>query len=92
MRGQEDHLEIRRACDPALRARAGGGLRLRPAWVVRAAVGQVGRGWLTLGIVRLHYNCRSRRAEPIPGSNAPASATAAYCWKQTNLLREEQSA
>ncbi len=33
---------VRRMCDPALRARAGGGFR--PVWVVRAAVGQVGSG------------------------------------------------
>jgi hypothetical protein len=37
------------------------------------------------GNIRLHYNCRSQRAEPIPGANAPASETAAYCWKQTSL-------
>jgi hypothetical protein len=43
------------------------------------------------GNIRVHYYCRSRRAEPLSGSNAPASATAAYCWKQTNLLRELQA-
>ncbi len=91
MRGQEDRLELRRPCDPALRARAGGGFSLRPAWGVRATMGQVGRGWLTLGIVRLHYNCRSRRAEPILCANAPASATAAYCWKQANLAGQPHS-
>ena len=32
---------VRRPCDPALRAGAGGGLRLLPVWIVRAAVGQV---------------------------------------------------
>ena len=52
-----------------------------------ATVGQVGRGWLAPCNIRVHYNCRSRRAEPILGANAPASATAPYCWKHSN--REE---
>ena len=38
---------VRRPCDPDLRARAGGGLHLRPAWVVRATVGQVGKRGFT---------------------------------------------
>ena len=42
IRGQEDRREFRRPCDPALRARAGGGFRLRSARVVRATVGRVG--------------------------------------------------
>ncbi len=44
IRGQEYRLEFHRACDPALRARAGGGFRLLPVWVERATVGQVGKG------------------------------------------------
>ncbi len=35
-------IECRCPCDPALRARAGGGVCLRPAWVVRGAVGRLG--------------------------------------------------
>ena len=31
-------------CHPALRARAGGGFGLRPAWVVRAVLGQANGG------------------------------------------------
>ncbi len=41
-RGRKDHRAVRRTCHPALRARTGGGFGLRPAWVVRAALGQVG--------------------------------------------------
>ena len=41
--GCKDHREFRRLCDPALRARAGGGFGPRPVWIVRATVGQVGR-------------------------------------------------
>ncbi len=50
---------------PALRARAGGGVCLLPVWVVRVAVGQVGWRRSARGNIRLHYHCRSRRAEPI---------------------------
>ncbi len=32
------------ACDPALRAGAGGALRLSPAWIIRAAVAQMDMG------------------------------------------------
>ncbi len=31
-------------CDPALRAGAGGALRLRPAWIIRAAVARMDSG------------------------------------------------
>ena len=42
--GRKDHRAVRRTCDPALRARAGGGFGLRPVWTVRATVGQVDEG------------------------------------------------
>ena len=42
------------------------------------------------GNIRVHYYCRSRRAEPLSGSNAPASATVPYCWKQASLRGKEQ--
>ena len=37
--GKKDRRAVRRPCDLALRARAGGGRCLRPAWIIRAAVG-----------------------------------------------------
>ena len=46
-RGQEDHRTVRRTVRPALRAGAGGGFGLRPAWIVRATLVQVGRGWVS---------------------------------------------
>ena len=55
---------VRRTYNPALRARTGGGLRLRPAWVVRAAVGQVGK----VEVIR-----RTRLGSPNRIACAPAS-------------------
>ncbi len=67
--GYSDLSPVRRPCDPALRARAGGGVRLRPVWIVRAAVAQVdvdgvGRGG--------HPGAERRRL----GALASASASA----------------
>ncbi len=50
--GREDHRAVRRTCAPALRAGAGGARWLFPAWVVRAAVGQVDEGGVGRETVR----------------------------------------
>ncbi len=57
-------IECRCPCDPALRARAGRGVCLRPAWVVRGAVGQVDEG----GVTRRDGDAPvvGRRDRPVP--------------------------